>query len=296
MIFASESDPHAAAVREELTSRGVTVLTFNLSTIADHDLTITPGTDVQIDGVRIDDEWTVWWRRIGGVPDHPRMSELESQLRREEIEELLLGGLLAAGPRWVDQPHQMAHAEHKLVQLAIAAELRVPVPRTVATNQSAAAHELMAAGRVVAKAASAGIGLAPFADRFDNADIDRLAVAPTLLQHRVDAVADLRVVVIADRSWVWRRQREGNDPIDWRAADPAGKQFVAHTDSHVGRAAELITARLGLSVSIQDWLVDRDGQCLFLEANPAGGWLFLAGADQLVPPALADHLTCGRSS
>lgn len=282
------------ALQHELTGRGVQVLILNLSTVADHDLTIIPGGHVEVDGERIDNRWSVWWRRVGAVPDHPRMSELESRLRREEIEELVLGGLLAACPRWIDDPHQMAHAEHKLVQLATADQLNVPVPRTIATNRPAAARAL-ATGGVVAKAASAGTGLAPFADRFDAADLDLLPVAPTLLQRRIDAIADLRVAVVADDCWIWRRERATDDVLDWRAADPAGEQFAPYTDTSVAQAAAQITARLGLSVSVQDWLVGRDGERWFLEANPAGQWLFLDGADQLVTPALADHLARGRS-
>ena len=77
------------------------------------------------------------------------------------------------------------------------------------------------------------------------------------------------------------------EPRGWLGV-PNG--VARYTDARVARAAGQITARLGLSVSVQDWLVDREGERWFLEANPAGQWLFLDGADQLVTPALADHL------
>jgi hypothetical protein len=280
-----------------LTGFGGQVLTVNLTTIADHELTIVPGCGVDIDDARVDQQWTVWWRRVGQVPDHPRMTELESRLRREEIEELVLGGLLAAGPRWVDHPHRMANAEHKLVQLAAAAaESTIHVPRAVATNRPAEARDLMAGGPVVAKAASAGVGLAPYADRLDADSVGRLPAAPTLLQRKVDAVADLRVVVVADQSWVWRRPRDGDALVDWRAVDPAGEQFTFWNDNDMSPAAERMTSRLGLTMSVQDWLVDREGRHWFLEANPAGQWLFLERADELVTPALAWHLAYGRAS
>jgi hypothetical protein len=209
----------------------------------------------------------------------------------------VLGGLLAAAPRWVDHPHRMANAEHKLVQLAAAAaEPNIQVPRTVATNRPAVARELIAGGPAVAKAASAGVGLAPYADRLDADTIGRLPVAPTLLQRKVNAVADLRVVVVADRSWVWRRPRDGDGPVDWRAVDPAGEQFTLWNDNDLSAAAERMTSRLDLTMSVQDWLVDRKGRHWFLEANPAGQWLFLEQADELVTPALARHLAHGRAS
>ena len=47
---------------------------------------------------------------------------------------------------------------------------------------------------------------------------------------------------------------------------------------------------LNLTTCVQDWAVDLDGTCWFLEANPVGRWLFLPGADQTVPGLLAGHL------
>jgi glutathione synthase/RimK-type ligase-like ATP-grasp enzyme len=279
-----------------LTRNDGAVLTVNLEAIADHELTILPGCGVEIDDARVDKRWTVWWRRVGADPDDPRMSEVESQLRREEVEELVLGGLLAAGPRRVDHPHRMANAEHKLVQLAAATASNIQVPRTVATNQPAVAHELLTGGPVVAKAASAGVGLAPHADLLDAASVGRLVMAPTLLQRKVDAVADLRVVVVGHRSWIWRRPRDADAPVDWRVVDPAGEQFTVWNDNEITAAAEGLTSRLGLTVSVQDWLVDGKGKRWFLEVNPAGQWLFLERADELVTPVLASHLARGRAS
>jgi len=54
--------------------------------------------------------------------------------------------------------------------------------------------------------------------------------------------------------------------------------------------ATAIQDRLGLSFSVQDWL-QADGVWYFLEVNPQGQWLFLEEADQIVPQALALHLT-----
>jgi hypothetical protein len=50
-----------------------------------------------------------------------------------------------------------------------------------------------------------------------------------------------------------------------------------------------MSAALGLSMSVQDWLVSDRGP-VFLESNAQGAWLFLSGSDQLVTPAVAQHL------
>ena len=42
-------------------------------------------------------------------------------------------------------------------------------------------------------------------------------------------------------------------------------------------------------MSVQDWLETKDGP-VFLEGNPQGQWIFLAGSRELVPSAVAEHL------
>lgn len=77
--------------------------------------------------------------------------------------------------------------------------------------------------------------------------------------------------------------------VDWRAIDPSGKSFVVVSADRIDRAARAITRSLGLSTSVQDYLDTPDGP-VFLEANPQGSWLFLSDAEDLIVPALAQHL------
>src|SRR5690606_31905398 len=66
-----------------------------------------------------------------------------SGLHREWAEvEARLGflGTLAAVPRWLNHPARIAAAEYKPVQLALARELGMRVPRTVVTNDGADAR------------------------------------------------------------------------------------------------------------------------------------------------------------
>ena len=90
----------------------------------------------------------------------------------------------------------------------------------------------------------------------------------------------------------WTRPRRREDPVDWRAADPSGHSFArSHVDA-VTSAAVDINKSLGLSFSVQDWLLSEEGP-VFLEVNPSGQWLFLTGAETDVADALAEELTRG---
>jgi len=138
---------------------------------------------------------------------------------------------------------------------------------------------------------SSGPGLAPFAGPVTAGMLPGLAGAPTLLQRRVRSTADLRVVVVGDRVLAWSRPRNPDDPVDWRSADPSGRGFAPVPVPVPVAGPAVGTCRgLGLTTSVQDWAVDTDGTCWFLEANPVGRWLFLPGAERTVPGLLATHL------
>jgi glutathione synthase/RimK-type ligase-like ATP-grasp enzyme len=296
LIVARRNDAHAAAVAARLEAQAVPHLLLVLE---------------DIDGVHI--RWqspkrlafvvrgtvwrvapatTVWWRR----PAPPRMqhgSEDERALYRDEAAAILMGALLAAGPRWIDHPAAQWVAGHKLLQLRTAAALGIRVPETIATNDPEDGQRWadQIGAPVLAKAVSSGPGIAPFADQVSADDLELLVHCPTLLQSVVSAEADIRVVTFGDTAFAWARARRPGEPIDWRRVDPAGAAFRQVTEPEVCRSALALANALDLRFSVQDWLIG--GQAdppVFLEVNPQGNWLFLPGAEDLIAPVLAQYL------
>jgi len=292
LMFAPVGDEHAQVVGRELRSLGAYVHQTSLCSVLDSSFTVRPGDGVHLAGTQVDGSWTVWWRRTGAVGPRPGMGALEQRLRAEETEALLVGGLLSVRPRWVDAPAATATAEHTLLQLTAATSAGARVPATVATNVAAEADALLAASECVTKATSSGVGIAPHADLMPPTLTCLLPNAPALLQRHVRADADVRVVVVAHDAFVWSRARREGEPVDWRACDPSGGGFAPGGAAGVAALAVEITRRLGLTFSVQDWVVS-DGEPSFLEANPSGQWLFLADAARIVAPALAAHLAFG---
>ncbi|MEQ7849267.1 hypothetical protein [Nocardioides kribbensis] len=299
MLFAPTDDEHTHAVQRTLERRSVPTARIDLASVV-HPVTIRPGRSVEVGNVVLEPGVAVWWRRTGIVPDLPGLDATENRLRAEESEALLIGGLLALTRRWVDDPFVVLAAEHTLKQLAAAARVGARVPDTIATNHPATARAALdrtaGGGRWLAKATSAGAGIAPYADVIDPATLDLLPACITLLQQVQNATADLRAVVVGDQVWWWIRPRSSDQPLDWRAADPTGRGFAALPDSlatiaPTGVAIE-INRELGLRFSVQDWLVVND-EPVFLEVNPSGQWLFLTDAATTVSEALADLLCAG---
>lgn len=292
LLFAPEDDGHALVVRDELARLGAEAKSVSLTSVLDTPLAIDPGVVAEFGGTRVDASWTVWWRRTGSVPPAEGMAELEQRIRAEEAQALVVGGLLAVRPRWVDDPHVVQRAEHSLLQLAVAREVGAPVPDAVATSDPVVATSFLAAGPCVVKATSSGVGIAPYADVMSPDLVDLLPAAPTLLQRRLVADADLRVVVLNGDAMVWSRPHARDEPLDWRAADPTGDGFRKVEDPGVGGWATAVSARLGLSFCVQDWLLAY-GKAWFLEVNPVGQWLFLRDARDIIAPKLAAHLVAG---
>jgi len=183
----------------------------------------------------------------------------------------------------------MHQAEDKIYQLNLAKSLGLAIPETVVTNVAATAATFLKAGRTVAKAISSGPGLAPFVDEVTTDLVELVATLPVLLQRAIPADADLRVVTIGDSVLVWRRERTLDDPWDWRAIDPSGKDFRFTNEAGIDRPALRLARELGLTFSVQDWLQVQQSP-VFLEVNPQGQWLFLEGAAEVIAPLMAKHL------
>ena len=211
----------------------------------------------------------------------------EAQLVCDEVADLLPGLAVSETGRCVDDPWAIDRAANKLLQLSVANDLGVAIPSTVVTN-TRDAQERLEGRETIAKALSSGVGLAPFAAPLTPNDWDFLAACPTQLQERIVAWADLRVVTIGSLAMAWERRRCDDQPLDWRMSDPTGTGFRPVTGDPTGGLANAISLSLGLSFSVQDWLVG--AAPVFLEVNPQGQWLFLHRAAEIVSPLLAKLL------
>lgn len=286
LLVCEENDEHGLAVAEEAARRSVPTARCCVSDLRLKTFTADPAA-CAVSGRSFERGMTVWWRRSGSLPVAD-LERDEAELQVAEAHALFLGALLAAQPRWVDEPFVGVRARHKAHQLVVARSVGVSVPDTIITNDPAMAADFIAKGPCVTKSVSTGPGLAPFTESVTVEDLPYVAVAPVLLQRRIDAVADVRLVVSGELVHVWQRSRAPGD-LDWRSVDPAGAEFIP-IDNGGWEVAVSLTKALGLSCAVQDWVIDTDGRRVFLEVNVEGHWLFLPGARERVTPALVEHL------
>ena len=249
---------------------------------------------------------SVWYRR-NVVPNLPE--ELDPGTREfcEREARSFLEGTLSALPtqRWLSSPQAIRHAERKPYQLAEAARLGFTLPRTIVTNDQAAARRFARDSKLVAKAVSSGYLAGPGGNRAvftsalapsDLEDLDGLVLAPVTFQENVHKSSDIRATVVGDEVFaaeILSQSRESSR-VDWRATDDPYLEHRLHElpPSLADRCLRLVS-QLGLIFGALDFALKPDGTYVFFEINPNGEWLWLE--DQLGLP-ISDRIAawlCG---
>lgn len=254
----------------------------------------TPTATIELDRVR-----SVYYRRPTRFRLPSGLSSGDAAFAFTEAK-LGAGGVLASLPvAWVNHPARMARAEYKPIQLNVAEQLGMSVPRTLITNDVDAARGFAAEidGPIVCKTfsslllADGDTATSVFTTTVDPSEMDpdQLAATAHLLQERVSKAHDVRVTVVG-RS-VFAVAVHTDTPAgraDWRA-DYRNLRYEPVTvpdDVLDGMAAYL--DHFGLRFGAFDFVVDPDEAWWFLECNPNGQWLWLQDeADQPIAAALA---------
>jgi hypothetical protein len=293
LVVSRPGDLHGDAVEAELRRRTPAVARLSLNTWRHIPIAWTPdeGLVLQQGGTfwGVNHATSVWWRRPGWI-DSDDLEDDEAELARAEGLALLYGALESSNPRWVDHPIATARADNKLQQLATARAVGARTPLSLVTNSIEESHHIFGARPFVGKAVSSGQGLAPFVDEVRHEDMHTIRAAPVLLQDVVPATADLRLVCVGEAVFAWQRDRHPGQSLDWRHADPEGRDFYSvRIGPDLIATALAVSQSLDVTMSAQDWLLTTEGP-VFLEVNPQGQWLFLVDAAATVVPAVANHL------
>jgi glutathione synthase/RimK-type ligase-like ATP-grasp enzyme len=239
------------------------------------------------DGTQARDVRAVWLRNLF----EPRLpAELDPafvEACRAESQAALEGLWDALGhARWINPPAALQGARNKLRQLRCAREAGLEVPRTLLTNDPAAARAFHRAlgGEMVAKMLTpltrgmGGEGAFVYTSRVSEDDLAAagdLRHSPMLFQQRIEKQRELRAVAVAGEWFVASLDAGGSESsaTDWRRADPA----VVRWEPDALPAADLarldaLLAALGLSYGAVDLIRTPEGRIVFLEVNPGGEW------------------------
>ena len=239
----------------------------------------------------------VWWRRPQPfMLPRAMIDPTHRQLAISEANTAFRGLYQSLDAFWVNEPGKDAAAAHKPWQLTLAQQNGLEIPITLMTSDPDAAREFWREhdGEVIYKQFLA----IPTAWREtrrlrpeDAALADTVRHTPVIFQRFVEAVADIRVIVIGDEIFAACTDvRRADYPTDVRLNLDARYEPYALPLSVAERVRTLMR-RLGLEYGAIDMRRTPDDRHVFLEINPAGQFLYIEMmTGQKIAAALASHL------
>lgn len=191
-----------------------------------------------------------------------------------------------AQSKWINPIVNSRRASNKAFQLRIASDMGLPIPQTIITNKAEDALILFKNNRVIYKTLSSFFTAtqAIYTNEITLKDIEckknQIAMAPGIFQKYIEKQYELRITIIGDSLFIARinSQLTAESAIDWRRK-PDSSLYEMGDISKVTRDKLIaLHKRLGLIYAAYDFIVDTDGNEIFIECNPSGQWLWLENA------------------
>ena len=246
----------------------------------------------------------VWLRRLW----HPRLSpQLSPQFRescaRESSTALtnFWDGLREA--RWIDPLAAIQAAENKLLQLRIATEIGLQIPRTLVTNNPDRVREFYVAvgDRMIAKLLTPlstgmqGSKFFMYTSQVKPDDLlatDSLRHSPMVFQELIPKLREFRVICVGESVFIGALDaaKYAGSTVDWRNSTECQWE-VGTLPDRVVRYLQLMLNKLGLTFGAFDLIQTPDDEYIFLEINPVGEWGMLErDLDYPISTAIASAL------
>jgi glutathione synthase/RimK-type ligase-like ATP-grasp enzyme len=233
---------------------------------------------------------SIYVRRPRHYTAQPDLPEVVQQFQVNEANKGFGGMFRSLDCLWVNDLDAKRRASFKPLQLQIAAEVGMHVPRTLITNEPAAVLDFFDAchGEMITKTLHGNY----FAGgdetyylihtnkvrREHLQGIDRVRQTAHLFQEYIPNALEIRATVVGNHVLsvgIASQHAEGSSIVDWRASYK-DVRYQRHTlPSHVQQYCIAITQRLGLVFGAIDLILTPDGDYVFLEINAGGQWEWL---------------------
>lgn len=256
-----------------------------------------------------------YYRRPGIPTASERISDdAAKQYAASEWRSLLASLLNAIEPLWLNSPLKIQTAENKPLQLCLAKQIGLPVPRSIVTNCYNDIIAFMKTSPVIIKplrealVTISGEEKVLFttllnANDLSAADVESIKACPVIMQDHVSKALDIRVTVVGNRvlaAEIHSQDRE-ETKTDWRNTSRLDLLHRAHTlPPEVSEKCIGLTQKLGLRFGAIDLILDKNGVYWFLEINPNGQWAWIENRTNLkISSAIVDELeeisTCSKN-
>lgn len=301
LILGQSDDEHAVHMREHLSQIGADAIQIDCAwfpeqmTIAfdpaegNGEIVVPDGRAVAFDSVS-----AVYWRNYNGMQPVNLPDVHQSYVADNDSRSLFESLLIWLPARWVNGWGAVQLHQTKPVQLAMVAQLGIPIPRSIITNASRPLVEFV--GRnpsSIFKPVQGGAHTQRVtAAQLKPENLESLRVAPVTIQDEIPGT-NIRAFVAGDRVLACE-VRTGS--VDFR--DDAAPDIVPHAlSSETEEMCRAIAGTLGLVWTGIDFRLTPDGTYVFLEANPSPMFMGFEQYSGLpLTEALSDLLLGERST
>jgi glutathione synthase/RimK-type ligase-like ATP-grasp enzyme len=301
VIVAPMHDLHARAVIDELKRADATVALVSLRHLTKGDSLSIHGDVDQTAVLRVGDSrvdlnhvTSIWWRR----PENPVRADgtAEAWFKHQEWESVIFSLESVTRCKWVNVPSRQWVAKRKAFQMTLARELGIRTPLSLISNDPVEARAFAERFPKIIYKSMGETAHPNTATRFlSDTDMQRLGDlpnCPAIFQEFIDAKHDIRVTVVGDRVFAVRiDSQSGGSTLDWRFDHSVDFELFA-LDAGEESLLVRLTRLLGLTYAALDLRETPEGELVFLEANPAGQYLFaelITGAK--ISEAMSELLT-----
>lgn len=297
-VLTTPGDIQAFAVIEGLRRRGINPLIWfpadfptqtreTISIIGDRIGLKIKSNKETIHALRAD---TVWYRRIGSNTDTSGLHPADRAFALAQRQSFRDGSLLALfqDAFWINPPATARLADNKLFQHSVASRLGLMVPDSLYTNDPNEIRVFLQAhgGQAVYKpfpAAAWKNGEDLFACHtvcISEADLvadELLAAVPGIYQALIPKTYEIRLTMIGAHPFAVKifSQDTEKGRLDWRRAYDELKMEPTALPDWLVESCRVLMKKLNLVFGCFDFIIDADGNYVFLEVNQQGQFLFL---------------------
>lgn len=259
-----------------------------------------PGRKVSFDQIG-----SAWYRRPREPVPAPGTDPRANEYVVRQCTEMLSATYAILGSVWVGEPDRLRRAEIKALQLLHAEAAGLTVPRTLFGNSREELERFrdeilpercaIKPLQVVATDDEGGRRRFPMTAPIEPGQpLAGVELAPSILQPYVEKEFELRCVAIGERIFTAaiHSQEHPETEHDWRLGDARLAPY--ELPAAVADSVRSLLSSFDLDFASIDMVVTPDGDHVFLDLNPTGGWLWLEHQLELpLSEAFADLLCAG---
>lgn len=317
----SKDGEHSNVVITKLRNRGEKVFRFDVDKIGSSlkvELLINSGKfectlfDENKNILRLSEVKSIWYRRPNrfnlNIKDPVQKNFCESELLD------FLNGLWFStdGVLWLNNPYNLEKAKKKVLQLNIAREIGLKIPKTLITNNSKRVEEFFMEcnGKIIYKTMKESfLGYEDKGFHIPTTLLQRehlqklilISSTPSLFQEYIEKSYEVRITIVGNRIFAAKIDSQSNPltSIDWRHPDLINKipyEPISIPEEVTVQCHRLMDV-LGIQFGALDFIVNKNNEYVFLEINPNGQWYWIEHlTGLLISDALCDILASGISS